>query len=154
MQKNITERVRKLAEPVADGMGLWVYDVTLEKENGEKVLRLFAERKEGNISIDECEELSNRLSDLLDEEDIIDGAYIFEVSSPGIERRLKYDKHFEAALGKEIDVKLYEAVGGKKTLTGKLISGGEKQNIVIEQNGREVEIERSKAAEVKIHFEF
>ena len=154
MAKNITARVWELAETFVDGMGLLVYDVIFVKEKGEKILRLFIDRKEGNVTIDECEEVSNKMSELLDEENFIDDKYVLEVSSPGIERQLKYDWHFERVIGSPVDVRLYEPVNGRKTLTGRLISGGEKKNIVIECDGEEIEIERQKAAEVKIHFEF
>ena len=154
MAVNVCGRVWELAETFVGEMGLLVYDVVLKKENGEKVLRLFVDRREGHISIDECEAVSMKMSELLDSENLLDDAYIFEVSSPGIERVLKYDWHFERVLGSMVDLKLYEAIDKKKTITGKLISGGEKKNIVIECDGRVLEIERSKIAEAKIHFEF
>ena len=154
MAKNITRRVWEIAESFLPGMGLEVYDVVFVKEGGNKVLRLYIDGADRNVNIGECEQVSMKMSEYLDGEDIIKEAYIFEVSSPGIERQLKYDRHFEKAAGQTVDVKLYKPEDGKKVLTGKLISGGEKKSVVIETDEGIIETEPEKIAEVKIHFEF
>ncbi len=154
MSKKITSKVEELITPFLIENSLRVYDTVFVKEGNNKVLRLYIDKKDGYVNIGECEMVSMKLSELLDADDFIPEAYVLEVSSPGIERVLKYDWHFNEALGKEVDVKLYSQVNSKKQLTGILLDGGENKNLVIEEDGEKVEIEASKVAEVKIHFEF
>lgn len=154
MSKKITSRVEEMITPFLTESSLRVYDVVFVKEGGSKILRLYIDKKDGYVSIGECEAVSNELSALLDKEDIIPEAYVLEVSSPGIERVLKYDRHFEEAIGQAVDVKLYSPINSKKQLTGELISGGEGKSLVLKTEEEEIEIEASKIAEVKIHFEF
>ena len=154
MSKKITSKVEEMITPFLSENSLRVYDTVFVKEGNTKVLRLYIDKKDGYVTIGECEMVSMKLSELLDADDFIPDAYTLEVSSPGIERVLKYDWHFEESVGKDIDVKLYSAVNSKKQLTGVLKSGGENKNLVIESEGEIVEIEASKIAEVKIHFEF
>lgn len=154
MSKKITSKVEELITPFLLENSLRVYDTVFLKEGNSKVLRLYIDKKDGYVNIGECEAVSMKLSELLDAEDFIPEAYILEVSSPGIERVLKYDWHFDEASGKEVDVKLYSQVNSKKQFTGTLISGGENKNLIIESEGEKIEIEASRVAEVKIHFEF
>lgn len=155
MSKKITDKVWKMAEGFLPDMGLEVYDVVFVKEGNDKILRLYIDKiEEGYVAINECEEASMKLSELLDEDDFIAEAYVLEVSSPGVERIIKYDRHFEKSKGKMVDVRLYSPIDGKKIITGTLVSGGEKENAVISADGTEMEIERQKIAEIKIHFEF
>lgn len=91
MAIKVTVRTQEIVEPYLLEKGLRVYDVTFGKEAADKILRLYIDKKDGLVSIDECEEVSRWLSDRLDEEDFIDEAYVLEVSSPGIERQIKYD---------------------------------------------------------------
>ena len=155
MSKKITDKVWKMAEGFLPDMGLEVYDVVFVKEGNDKILRLYIDKiEEGYVAINECEEVSMKLSELLDEDDFIAEAYVLEVSSPGVERIIKYDRHFEKSKGKTVDVRLYSPIDGKKIITGTLVSGGEKENAVISADGTEMEIERQKIAEIKIHFEF
>lgn len=155
MSKKITDRVWEMAQSFLGELGLEVYDAVYVKEGNDKILRLYIDKiEEGYVGINECEEVSMRLSAMLDENDFIPEAYVLEVSSPGIERVIKYDRHFEKSRGKTVDVRLYSPIDGKKLLTGELVSGGEKENVVISADGSELEIERQKIAEIKIHFEF
>lgn len=154
MSKKITSRVEEMITPFLLENALRVYDTVFVKEGNSKILRLYIDKKDGYVNIGECEMVSMKLSELLDADDFIPEAYVLEVSSPGIERVLKYDWHFEESLGKEVDVKLYSAINSKKQLTGVLKAGGENKPLIIESDGEEIEIEASKVAEVKIHFEF
>ena len=84
MSLKIIKEVETLVTPFLNEKGLRIYDTVFVKEGKDKVLRLFVDRKDGLISIDECEEVSRFLSDELDRVDLIKEAYILEVSSPGI----------------------------------------------------------------------
>jgi len=154
MSKKITSKVEEMITPFLSENGLRVYDVVFVKEGNSKVLRLFIDKKDGYVNIEECEKVSMHLSTLLDNDDFIPDAYILEVSSPGIERTLKYDWHFEESVGKAVDVKLYSAINSKKQLTGVLKSGGEGKPLIVETEDGTVEVPASGVAEVKIHFEF
>ena len=154
MSKKITSKVEELITPFLSEMGLRVYDTVFVKEGNGKVLRLYIDKKDGYVNIGECESVSVKLSEFLDADDFIPEAYTLEVSSPGIERVLKYDWHFEESVGKSVDVKLYSAINGKKQHTGILKEGGENKNLILETEDETFEIEASKIAEVKIHFEF
>ena len=138
--------------PAADA-GFEVYDVEFVKEGGARFLRIYLD-KSGGISIDECEEFSRIIGELLDRKDPIPQNYYLEVSSPGIERRLRHREHFEKAIGETVDVHLYKAVGGSKTLTGILTEIDDENNITIETDGETTTIPQSAAARVNIHFDF
>ena len=91
------------------------------KEGSSWYLRVFID-KEGGIKIEDCELVSRALSDLLDEHDFISDSYILEVSSPGLGRQLKKDKHFEKSIGEEVEIKLYKPQDKSKEWSGVLVS--------------------------------
>ncbi len=143
----------EMATPIAEEISCYIYDVEFIKEGGAKYLRVFADKNEGGMSLDDCEVINRRLSDLLDESDPIKENYILEVSSPGIERKLKTPKHFEMYLGRTVDVGLYKAIDGNKNITGELKNyADEKITVVID--GVETEILLSETTFVKLHFDF
>lgn len=116
----ITDAVREIAAPLCHEQGLMLWDVKFEKLGGTPTLSVYIDREEG-ADIDACEALSRALDALLDEhDDIIDGAYSLEVSTPGMERRLERPEHFDFCMGERVEVRLYEAREGKKTFTGEL----------------------------------
>ena len=154
MSLKITKEVENILSSFLLEKGLRIYDIVFVKEGQDKVLRVFIDRKDGLVSIDECEEVSRYLSDELDRVDIIPEAYILEISSPGIERQIKYDWHFSESVGKKIQVKLFKKVNDTKLLIGTLVSGSEKGDITLEVDGEEVLIEKANIIDVKIYFEF
>lgn len=113
------ELVEALAVPIAEEAGVEVYDVEYKKEGRDWFLRVFIYSEKG-ITIEDCEAVSRRLSDELDRLDPIQTAYCLEVSSPGIERALKRERHFETAVGEEIEIKLFTPYEGKKEISGVL----------------------------------
>ena len=140
------------AGPAAEN-GLEVYDVEFVKEGGARFLRIFLD-KSGGITIDECEEFSRVIGELLDEKDPIPQNYYLEVSSPGIERRLRHREHFEKAVGETVDIHLYKAINGSKTLTGILTEIDDENNITIEADGEKTTIPQSAASRANVHFDF
>ncbi|MBR4543744.1 MAG: ribosome maturation factor RimP [Lachnospiraceae bacterium] len=115
----------KIAEDIAKGitdpLNIDIYDVEYVKEAGEFYLRVYID-KPGGVTIDDCETVSRAFSDKIDEADPIPDAYILEVSSPGLGRKLKKDRHFEKSLGEKVEIKLFEAMDGSKEFTGVLKS--------------------------------
>ena len=154
MSLKITGEVEKIITPYLTEKGLRVYDVVYIKEAGDKVLRVFVDKADGYVSIDECEDVSRWLSDELDRVDLIKEAYVLEVSSPGIERQLKYDWHFNEYKGKKVCAKLYRKVNESKMIIGTLISGSEKGELVLDADGEEIIIENDNIIDVRIYFEF
>ncbi|NLC78459.1 MAG: ribosome maturation factor RimP [Ruminococcaceae bacterium] len=142
------EAVRRIAEPVAEELGLILWDVLFQKEGPSMVLRLIID-KPGGVFIDDCETLSRTVDPLIDEANIIENEYCFEVSSPGLMRELRTDAHLAAYTGKKIVIKLYKPdESGKKELFGSLLSfDGEKLTIEAEDGNKE--IMRNDAASVK-----
>ena len=110
-------RTEKMMTPIADRLSLKIYDVEFVKEGEEYYLRVYID-KDGGVTIDDCEAASRALSDELDKEDFISEAYILEVSSPGLGRTLKKERHYLNSLGEEVEIKTYKPIDGLKEFTG------------------------------------
>lgn len=146
-------KTEQLLEPILRENNFELYDVEFVKEAGTFYLRAFID-KEGGININDCELVSRRLSDLLDEKDFIPDAYILEVSSPGLGRALKKDKHFEKSIGEEVEIKLFKAIDKQKDFTGYLESFNDEVIVISDEAENELEFERSNIASVRlvVHF--
>ena len=107
----IAERVKQIAGPKAEELGLELIDCEYKKEGGRRVLRLYIDKK-GGVGLDDCEAVSRSVEPVLDSEDFIDEAYTFEVSSPGLDRPLKTDSDFVRYEGEDVEVGLYAAIDG------------------------------------------
>ncbi len=150
--KNIAAKVRDMAEPLADSLGIWVWDVEFVKEGARHVLRITVDSEEG-IDINDCEKLHRAIDPLLDEADLIEEQYYLEVSSPGIERELKTDIHIEACEGWDVEIKLYAPKNGSKLFRGVLMPIAQNGNIIIRSGEKNIEFERSEIAKINTYFE-
>lgn len=147
------ELVFAIAEPFAKEAGVEIYDVEYKKEGKDWFLRVFLYSEKG-ITIDDCEAVSRKLSDELDRIDPIDTSYCLEVSSPGIDRILKRDRHFESAIGEKIDIKFFAAVDGKKKMSGILCDyKNGKIYFTEEETGKNYEIEKKELSQARVSFE-
>ena len=144
--------VWELAEPIAVQEGCFIYDIEYVKEGGIWFLRVYID-KDGGVSLDECEVVSRALSTVLDKADPIQQNYYLEVSSPGVERKLKTKEHFERYIGETIDIGLYKAINKSKQLTGTL-KGYENDVITVEIDGESIELALKETTGVKLHFDF
>lgn len=151
--KSIAETVWELAEPIAEEIGCWIWDVEFVKEGTRKILRITIDSEEG-VDIDDCEKMHRAIDPVLDEADPIEEQYYLEVSSPGIERELRTLEHIEACEGWNVEVKLYAAQNGAKSFRGVLLPLGENDTIRIESNGNIIEFEKSSVAKINTYFEF
>ncbi|MBO4903711.1 MAG: ribosome maturation factor RimP, partial [Lachnospiraceae bacterium] len=115
-REEIERRVEEMLLPILDEFGFDLWDVGFVKEGKEYYLRAYID-KEGGIMIDDCVDVSRRLSDALDADDFIEEAYTLEVSSPGLGRKLVKDREFDRSIGRDVDVKFYKPVDGTKELT-------------------------------------
>lgn len=111
--KQIEEKAEELLKPIAKAHGVEIYDVEYQKEGQEYYLRAYID-KEGGVTIDDCENVSREYSEALDKCDFMDDAYILEVSSPGLGRRLTKDRHFEASIGMNVEGTTFKPYDGKK----------------------------------------
>ena len=148
----IEAMLEKLAAPVCDEYGVYIYDTEYKKEGSSYFLRLYID-KEGGVTIEDCENVSRGINPLLDEHDFVKEAYIFEVSSPGIDRLLSRPWHYEKVIGEDVTVKLFAPIDSKKELTGVLVSCDE-DSFVINADGKEITIEKTKAAQTRLSFNF
>lgn len=111
------QKTEELLCPIVEEYHFELVDVEFVKEGGTWYLRAYID-KEGGITVDDCELVSRRMSDLLDEKDYIEESYIFEVSSPGLGRPLKKEKDFQRSLGKEVEIHLYKPLNKQKEYRG------------------------------------
>ncbi|MCR5187242.1 MAG: ribosome maturation factor RimP [Clostridia bacterium] len=130
MASNIESKVVSLIEPIINKIGYELYDVIYEKEAKDYYLRIFIDKPEG-IDINDCENVNNAINDPLDEADYIKEQYFLEVSSPGIERTLRKDRHFQSQIGKKICIKLFKPENKIKEFIGILEEYNENSNLVI-----------------------
>lgn len=149
--KKITDTVYDIALPVAQKNGCTIYEVEYQKEGSDYVLRVVLDVLDDNsfVSIDTCEAVSRELSGILDENDPVSGAYILEVTSPGLDRRLKKAEDFVRFCGKTVDVGMYKSLNGSKTLTGTL-KGLENDVLMLECDGKDVNLNYGDVAYVKL----
>ena len=150
--KNIVGIVTELAEPIAEELGLWVWDVEFVKEGSKRVLRITVDSENG-VGIDDCEKMHRAIDPVLDEADPIEEQYYLEVSSPGIERELKTDIHIEACEGWDVEVKLYAPRESSKLFRGVLLPRGENGEICIETSGGVISFQRDEIAKISTYFE-
>lgn len=157
--KSVAETVRELAEPVAEEIGCWIWDVEYVKEGARRVLRITIDSEEG-ITIDDCEKLHRAMDPILDEADPIEEAYYLEVSSPGVERELRTAEHLYACEGWNVEVKLYAPINNSKLYRGVLLECAENGDIRINVGGKDASEENimtfapSAVAKINTYFEF
>ncbi len=126
-------KVRELAQPLCDELGLFLWDVKFEKDGANWFLRVFIDSDEG-ITLDDCEALHRPLDKLLDEYDPIPQSYILEVSSPGLGRKLERPEHFEVCVGDRVKLRFFEPKNGSK----------EKSGVLEEYSGQEITVSGEK----------
>ena len=147
---SIEEKVENLLKPIVEKNGYQLYDVEYAKEGKNNFLRIFID-KENGIDLNDCEKVNDAITDILDEENYIKDQYFLEVSSPGVERVLRKEKHLEQNIGNEVVVKLFKKdENGKKEYQGILKNfNDEKIEIINEINQEITEIERKNIAQIK-----
>lgn len=150
---NKTETIAiELASELAEKMGLYIVDVSYKKEGPTYSLCYYID-KEGGVGIDDCEAFSRAVEEILDEKDPIKENYTLEVSSPGADRKLTKEREFLYYLGREVDVKLFSAVDGRKEFSGVLEDFSEK-TAYISCEGEKIPVPVKEAAYIKLSFRF
>ncbi|MEG0615103.1 MAG: ribosome maturation factor RimP [Oscillospiraceae bacterium] len=146
---NTVKTAFELAKPLADELGLILWDISFEKEGASWYLRVYIDKEDG-IDLEDCEAFSRPFNTILDEKDFITQSYIFEVSSPGLERLLKQPEHFERYIGFSVIVHLIRADDGVKEIAG-ILNEYSKDFITVKTDDGEKKINFSDIAHVKLN---
>ncbi|QNB45727.1 ribosome maturation factor RimP [Thermanaerosceptrum fracticalcis] len=150
--KKTQDVVYELVKPLIEDKGMELVDVEFVKEGPNWYLRIYID-KENGVDLDDCQEISGIISDLLDEADPIPQSYFLEVSSPGIERPLKKEKDFIKYKNHAVNVSTFVPIEGKKVLQGKLGNVTSEVLAVILPNGQEIQVPRDKISQVRLAWE-
>ena len=148
MAVSVAERVFALVKETVEAQGVKLWDVRFVKEGASWYLRVIIDSENG-ISIDDCTNVHHAIDPVLDEADPIDKSYYLEVCSPGLERELTRDEHFEALVGEKIKIRLYKAIDGVKEFAG-VLSFGDKDKVIVKNDENEIEFLRSEISTCKL----
>lgn len=154
MANKVEEIVEKLAEKIAEPLGIIIYDVEFKKEGSDYYLRVYIDREDEPVSIDDCEAVSRPLSDVLDEEDPIEQGYYLEVSSPGLERKLKKQRDFDRFSGENVCVSFYGSYEGMKSIEGMLVSRNDEITEIETEDESLLKIPNEKISSVRLTIDF
>ncbi len=145
-------KTEELLLPIAQANDVEIYDVEYVKEGSDYYLRAYIDKEEG-VNITDCEKVSRALSDALDKEDFIPDAYILEVSSPGLGRTLKKDKHLQKSIGMEVELKLFKAIDKQKEFAG-ILESFDAENITIVEADEPKTFKRTDIALIRLALDF
>ena len=148
--KKVTETVEEIVRPIAEKMGLILWDVTFEKEGPDWILRVYIDKDNEGVYIDECVDLSRAVDSLLDEADPISIPYNFEVSSAGLGRKLTKPFHFEKKMGETVLARLIRAENGVKEIKGVLKDYDNGFITIEKEDGTQVIVEQKNTSFVKL----
>jgi len=146
-------KTERFLQPLVEENHFELVDVEYIKEAGNWYLRAYID-KEGGITVDDCEVISRRLGEWLDEKDFIADSYILEVSSPGLGRPLKKEKDFDRSIGKDVDIRLYKPLNKQKEFTGTLKAYDKETVTITLEDGAELELNRREIALIRLAFDF
>lgn len=147
---SIEEKVESLIAKQVEELGYELYDVQYAKEGKDYFLRVFIDKEEG-IDLNDCETVSNAINPLLDEKDLIKEMYFLEVSSSGVERIIRKEKHFAKAQGKEVEVKLFKPLEKQKQYIG-VLEKWDEDNIYLQIEDKQITIERKNISLMKLIY--
>ncbi len=147
------QKAEALLMPVIEAGQYELVDVEYVREAGTWYLRAYMD-KEGGVTIDDCEKVSRAFSDLLDQEDFIEDAYILEVSSPGLGRPLKKEKDYKRSMGKELEIRTYRAIDGRKEFGGTRCAYDDKTVTVRQEDGSDRTFDKKEIALIRLAFDF
>ncbi len=148
MAVSVADKVFALIKDTVEGQNVSLWDVRFVKEGANWYLRVIIDGENG-ISIDDCTSVHHAIDPILDEADPIDKSYYLEVCSPGLERELTREAHFEACAGEKVKLKLYKAKDGVKEFFGTLVSGN-KDAVVVSIDDKDTEFLRSEISFIKL----
>ncbi len=151
-KETIEKRFEEILTPIAEKNGVRIYDVEYVKEAGDYYLRAYID-KDGGVNIGDCETVSRALSEILDADDFIEDAYTLEVSSPGLGRTLKKDRHLQQSIGQAVELKTYKPIDGQKEFEG-VLKAFTADSLTIDMNGTEKQFTRADISLIKLALDF
>ena len=147
------QKTEAILMPIVEEHGFELVDVEYVKEAGTWYLRAYID-KPGGITVDDCEAVSRKFSDVLDEKDYIEDTYIFEVSSPGLGRPLKKDKDFQRSLGEEVEIRTYRPIDRQKEFVGELKAYDKESVTIVYEDDTEQTFQRQEIALIRLALDF
>ena len=144
----LVTQIYEMVKPISDELNYDIYHIEYVKENGEFYLRIYIE-KDGGITLSDCEALSRRVSDLMDEKDPIKDPYFLEVSSPGLNRTLFTENHYKRFIGREVMVRFTKSIDGKKNVKGILKEVNDDSIVVEAENLMNIPKDKIKSANIE-----
>ena len=154
---NIEERVESLIKSKVEELGYELYDVQYVKEGQNYFLRIFIEKPNGSIGLDDCEKVNDGINELLDKADYIKEQYFLEVSSTGVEKVLRKDRHLQDNIGNEVQVNLFKPIEisnkKQKELQG-ILKSFDNAEVILEIENIDVNIERKNISQIKTVFDW
>ena len=151
---SIEEKVELLLSKPIEELGYSLYDVQYIKEGQNYFLRVFIEKEQGSIDLNDCEKVSEGINEILDTADYIKEQYFLEVSSTGIEKVIRKDKHLKDSMGSQIEIKLFKPFDGKKEFVGELKDFSENEIIILLENNESISINRKDISVIKTVFDW
>ena len=151
-RENYEVTAERLLGPIVERVGVNIYDVEYVKEGSDWYLRVYIDKPEG-VNINDCVEVNRAFSDVLDEEDFIEESYILEVSSPGLGRTLKKDRHLQHSIGEEVEIKTYKPIDKVKEFSG-VLKSFDSENLTIENEEGERTFARREIAVIRLALDF
>ncbi len=149
MLENLNDRINELAETVLDGRPLFVVDIQVKGHKGSRTVWIYVDSEEGGVELDECAEISNELSLLLDAHSVIDGSYRLNISSPGLDRPLVDRRQYPKNVGRKATVRYNEA-GDELRIEGTIKKFTEDQLIIEKKDGSSESVDYGNILETKI----
>lgn len=146
---NTVTKVAEIVTPYAKELGLDIWDIRFVKEGTDWYLRIFID-KENGVSIDDCVDLTHAITKPLDEADPISQSYLLEVSSPGVERELVTDAHFEKFIGADVMLRLIRPIDKVRDFKGKLVNYENGEITVELQDGELLKVNKKETSYVKL----
>ncbi|WP_446899512.1 ribosome maturation factor RimP [Clostridium sp. LBM24168] len=150
---SLINELHDLIDPLVESLGYELYYLELVKEKNENYLRIYIDKQNGGISLDDCEKVSRPVSNLLDEKDPINFSYYLEVSSPGIERRLYTDEHLKKYIGSMVKVNIKGLFNGKKKYEGEFLDFNSDE-LKLKYELKDIAIPRNKISDVRLKVNF
>lgn len=151
--EKLEQKIENLVKKNIEDLGYSIYDIQYVKEGKDYYLRILIEKENGNVDLNDCEKVNNSIVDILDEADLIKEQYFLEISSTGVERIIRNDKHLQKHLNDFIAIKLFKTLNGEKEYIGKLL-GFDENEIKMEVENEEIVINRKDISLMKKYYEW
>ena len=155
---NIEEKIENLVKQKIEDLGYELYDVQYVKEGQNYILRIFIEKPNGSIDLNDCEKVNDCINDLLDEANYIKDQYFLEVSSTGVEKILRKDKHLKSNIGNEVQVNLFKQIEilekKQKEIVGTLKDFDENKIILQIEDNSQISLEKKDISQIKTVFDW